>query len=146
MKRLPVTLLTLSVFLTTVAGCGGSSAPPPPFALSCKTRILPSGAIRAAMTVRSNLSRAGSAILYGPALRLVTHEYPLMPTRFVIARSGSGQTTYIGVLVPRIKAKGSAHLLLRFMRPLQPRSVFVTDGPHVSATAAQGGRCTIRGR
>lgn len=146
MKRLSLALLPLSVLLAAVSGCGGSSAPPPPFTLSCKTRVLPSGAIRAAVTVKSNLSRRGSAILYGPALRLVTHEYPLLATRFVIDRSGSGQTTYIGFLVPRIKAGGAAHLLLRFSRPVQTRSIFVTDGPHVSAGSAGGGRCDIRGR
>src|SRR5437899_1753 len=123
-----MTLLPLSVLFSAVAGCGGSSAPPPPFALSCKTSSLPSGAIRAAVSVHSNLSHAGSAILYGPALRLVTHEYPLLATRFVIQRSNGAQTTYIGILVPRIKVNGTARLLLRFKRPTGPRSVFVTNG------------------
>jgi hypothetical protein len=141
-----MTLLPLSVLLSTVAGCGSSSAPPPPFALTCKTSMLPSGAIRAAVTVKSNSSRASSAILYGPALRLVTHEYPLLSTRFVIDRSGGGQTTFIGFIVPRIKANGSAHLLLRFTRPGQPRSVFVTDGPHVTGASTHSGSCVIKGR
>jgi len=96
---------------------------------------LPSGAIRAAVSVHNNMSHAGSAILYGPALRLVTHEYPLLSTRFVIDRASGAQTTYIGFLVPRIKADGTAHLLLRFKRPTQPRTVFVTDGPHVNGRA-----------
>jgi len=107
---------------------------------------LPSGAIRAAVSVHNNMSHAGSAILYGPALRLVTHEYPLLSTRFVIDRASGAQTTYIGFLVPRIKAKGTAHLLLRFKRPTQPRTVFVTDGPHVSAASTRNGHCVIKGR
>jgi hypothetical protein len=143
---LSLTLLPLTVLLSVVTGCGGSSVPPPPFALSCKTSVLPSGAIRAAVSVHSNMSHAGSAILYGPALRLVTHEYPLLSTRFVIDRGSGAQTTYIGFLVPRIKANGTAHLLLRFKRPTQPRTVFVTDGPHVNATSTQNGRCVIKGR
>jgi hypothetical protein len=142
-KRLPLTLLPLSVLLFTAAGCGGSSAPPPPFALSCKTRFLPSGAIRAAVTVKNDSAHAAGAILYGPALRLVTHEYPLLSPRFVIDRSGGGQTTYIGLVVPRIKAGGSAHLLLRFTRPAQPRSIFVTDKPRVNGASAQSGHCVI---
>ena len=146
MKRLSMTLIPFSVLLSSVAGCGGSSAPPPPFALSCKITPLPSGAIRAAVSVHSNLSHAGSAILYGPALRLVTHEYPLLSTRFVIERSNGAQTTYIGFLVPRIKANGTAHLLLRFKRPTQPRAIFVTNGPHVTAASTQNGRCVIKGR
>jgi hypothetical protein len=142
---LSITLLPLSVLLSTLAGCGGSSAPPSPFALSCKTRILPSGAVRAALSVHSNMSHAGSAILYGQALRLVTHEYPLLSTRFVIERSGGAQTTYIGFLVPRIKANGTAHLLLRFRRPTQSRVVYVTNGPHVTGASTQNGRCVIKG-
>jgi hypothetical protein len=141
-----MTLLLLGVLLSTVAGCGGSSAPPPPFVVSCKTSILSSGAIRAAVSVHSNLSHAGSAILYGPALRLVTHEYPLLSTRFVIERSNGAQTTYIGFLVPRIKTNGTVHLLLRFKRPTQPRSIYVTNGPHVNAASTQNGRCVIKGR
>jgi hypothetical protein len=144
-KQLPLALLPLSALLFTVVGCG-SSAPPPPFALSCKTHLLPSGAVRAAVTVKSNSSKPGSAILYGPALRLVTHEYPLLSTRFVIDRSGGGQTTYIGFIVPRIKANGSAHLLLRFTRPAQPRAVFVTDQPHVTGASSQTRDCVIKGR
>jgi hypothetical protein len=143
-KRLPLTLLPLSVLLFTAAGCGGSGAPPPPFTLSCKTRILPSGAIRAAVTVKSNSAHAAGAILYGPALRLVTHEYPLLSPRFVVDQSGAGQTTYIGLVVPRIKANGSAHLLLRFTRPAQPRSIFVADKPRVSHASSQSGHCVIR--
>jgi hypothetical protein len=145
-KRLSATFMTLSVLLSTVAGCGGSSAPPPPVTLSCKTHILPSGAIRAAISVHSTLSHPGSAILYGPALRLVTHEYPLLSTRFVIDRSNGAQITYIGFLVPRIKANGTAHLLLRFRRPAQSRSVLVTNGPHVNGASTQNGRCVIKGR
>lgn len=141
-----MTLLTLSVLATTVAGCGGSSPLPPPFALICTTRLLASGAVRAAVTVKSNRSHPGSAILYGPALRLVTHEYPLLSTRFVIDQTSGRQTTYIGFIVPRIKPNGSAHLVLRFTRPAQSRSVFVTDKSHVSAASARSGDCVIRGR
>lgn len=142
MKRCTLTL----VLLAAVAGCGGSSAPPPPFTLTCKTRLLPSGAIRAAVTVKSAGSQPGHAILYGPALRLVTHEYPLLSTRFVVDRHGGSQTTYIGLVVPRVKANGAAHLLLRFTRPTGTRSFYVTNGPHVSGSAAQSGSCTIKGR
>lgn len=143
-----MTLLPLLVLLSTVAGCGGSNASPPlpPFSLTCKTRLLASGAVRAAVTVTSNASRAGSAILYGPVLRLVTHEYPLLSTRFVIERRNGRQTSEIGFLVPRIKANGTAHLLLRFTRPTQSQTVLVTDGPHVTGTSLPSNGCVIRGR
>ncbi len=141
--KLAVTLGIMGVVLAAVAGCG-SSTPPPPFTLNCATRALPSGALRVSITVERTTSNVRDAILYGPALRLVTHEYPLLRTRFVNDRTGNVQNTYIGLVVPRFNKKGLSYLLLRFTVPEQPRRLYVTDNATVRTAPQPGTDCTIK--
>jgi hypothetical protein len=140
-KRLRATLVWVWLVVPAVAGCGSSA--PPPFSLTCKLHRLPTGAVRAAVTVTNNTGNASGAIIYGPALRWVTHEYPLLATRFVIDRTNGRQTSYIGFAVPGVKAKGARTLLLRF-RPPRPLGLLVTITPRVENANLQNPDCLIK--
>lgn len=140
---MPAGLACAGILVSTATGCGSSA--PPPFALSCKLQVLSAHFIRAAVTVHNNTGNHARPIIYGPALRFVTHEYPLLSTKFVVVDSAKAQrTTYIGFVVPRIKANGTAHLLLRFLQPPRPVSVLVTGVPHVKQADLQNEDCVIR--
>jgi hypothetical protein len=141
--KLAVTLGMVGIVLAALSGCG-SSTPPPPFSLSCVTRVLPSGALRVAITVKRTTSGTQKAILYGPALRSMTHEYPLVRTRFVNDRTGKLQTTYIGLIVPRFTKKGTSYLLLRFSPPARSHRLYVTDTATVKESPQQGTACMIK--
>ena len=112
-----------------LAGCGSSDSAAP-YTVSCRTHRLPTGRIRAAVTVNNSMAVAGSPILYGPALQWVRHAYPLLlpvPVR-------AGAVSYIGLRVPRIHPGKALHLLLRFAPPPSPQALAVTDSSVIAAS------------
>jgi len=110
-------LFCISVCLPALAGCGSSSSPP--LTLSCKTHRLPNGLVRTAVTISNTTSTGRKAIIFGPALDWVRYVHPaLLPTVEVVTLKPASRT-YTALIVPRVRANKSMHLLLRFAPPDQ---------------------------
>lgn len=131
-----------------LAGCG--SSPPPPFAVSCTTRTLASGQIRAAVNVVNNTKTAGAAIIYGPIFANIQHIFPhdLTPTHVIVSTS-TVRSDYVAFEIPRVRPGKSARVILRFLRPTHAESVAATKSTNVRVNGAiepNNPKCVIPGR
>lgn len=139
----------LGVMLALLAGCGSSA--PPPFSLSCSTRRLPSGFIRAVVQVRNSTGHTAPAYVYGPHFDNVRHIFPvslLTPTHVVVTVSNQ-QRTYFGFLVGGVPHQKPAVLILRFIPPANPVSILVADRAAVHASSwdvLKNPQCVLRSR
>lgn len=138
---------TFLVLVLPLAGCG-SSAPAPPFSVSCTTHRLPGGTIRAAVTVTNSTSATAGAIIYGPALYFLQQIHPLLnPQQVVIKLPNHAQSiAYFGYTVPRVSPNKPMHVTLVFRNPPNPKSVAISTAATVQAqdlTVAENPDCTI---
>lgn len=124
-KRLRLGLLCLGVLLPVLSACGSSD--PPPFSLACTIHRLPSGNIRAAVTVTNSTSTAATATIYGPAFSSIRHFYPVtMASIYATVKSTGRPVSYPGFAVRRVRPDHPAHLLLRFAPPARPAPIAVS--------------------
>ncbi len=119
--------------LLAFAGCGSRTAPV--LTVSCHTRALPSGAIRARIIVANVSSSARSGEIYGPALSRLTHIYPVLRQTQVVVVFPAHRQTFIGYVLPTIRPKKSARLLMRFAPGPHAGSLVVTDTRTIHATS-----------
>lgn len=144
-KRVYLTMACLAIVLPALSACGSSA--PPPFAVSCKTHQLTSGAYRVKVTITNNTSKAGRAIIYGRALTWLRHIQPVLTTAQVIVTAAGSRRSYIGFVVPGVKSKDPAHLLLRFAPAARGTSIVATGRPNVQAAdwhVLDNNDCVIR--
>jgi hypothetical protein len=87
--------------------------------------------VRVAIT--NNTGKVGKAIVYGPALTWLRHIYPVLATAQVIVTAAGTRRSYTGFVVPRVKPKDSAHLLLRFAPAARGSSIVATGRTNVHA-------------
>lgn len=126
-------LLAGVALLPFLSGCGSGDSPP--FSLSCTVQPLPTGQLRAAVTVTNNTSSAANAMIYGPVMTQVRHFYPFtLQASQVVVEQTHGQNTFDGFVVPRVLPNTPSHLLLRFDRPLHPGSIAVATTRTVDGT------------
>jgi hypothetical protein len=104
-------LALVGVMFLPLAGCG--SAKPPALSVSCVTRNLPSGLLRATLTITNTTPAAQRALIYGPALRWIRHVYPVLVPHEVAVIQGGHRASYVGLIVPRVGANGNRKILLR---------------------------------
>ena len=125
MKSARLALGCVGVIVPVLAGCGSSTSPP--FTLACTTHKLPTGFIRANVTVTNTTDKAGKVFVYGPALASVSHVYPAFPLSptTVVVRVSHTQQTYIGFVIPRIAPKKAAYLILRLTPTRRAQSILV---------------------
>jgi hypothetical protein len=85
------------------------------------------------VTITNNTGKAGQAIIYGPALTWLRHIYPVLTTAQVVVNATGTSRSYIGFLVPRVKPKAPAHLLLRFAPGARGTTIVATGQTTVHA-------------
>jgi hypothetical protein len=132
--------------LLALAGCGSSTAPV--LTVSCSTRALPSGAIRARVIVTNVSSSERSGVIYGPALSRLTHIYPVLRQAQVLLVLPHQRRTFIGYALPTIRPKKSRRLLMRFAPGSNAGSLVVTDARTIHAgsrTVLTNRKCMIKG-
>lgn len=115
-------------------------------AIACVTHRLPAGAVRLTVRVMNSTAVPRDAILYGPAVALVRHEYPVLRTRQVTVRDGGRTIPYVGLVVPRIKAHGTARVLLRLGRHRGTTTLSVTGTRLERSPGQSGTTCSIGSR
>jgi hypothetical protein len=113
-------LAGLCVVATVLDGCGSSS--PPVLTMSCVTRALPKGMERVKVHVTNTTGVTRTAVLYGPAIVYVRHEYPVLRPKVL---NGAGHV--IGLVVPNVKPHATTTVLLRFQQPPQAKRLAVAD-------------------
>lgn len=137
--------MCLGALIPALAGCG--STPPPPFSLSCTTRVLASDQIRAAVDVINNTKTTGTAIIYGPIFANIQHIFPhdLAPTHVIVGNS-TERGDYVAFEVQRVRAGKPSRLILRFLRPAHSESIAVTKSTNVRVNGSiepSNPRCAI---
>lgn len=143
-KRVGLGASLAGLMLFFITGCGGT---PSPFSVSCTTRSLSSGLIRASVTVTNATSAPGRAYVYGPAFNHIRHVYPavLFPT-FVTVKGGTGSSSYPGFVVARVRPNHPAHLIFRFARVNGASSIAVSNSatiPAGSGNPLSNSGCTV---
>jgi hypothetical protein len=103
--------------------------------VACSIHKLPSGFIRASVTVRNTTALPRNAIVYGPVFVLIRHVYPLLRPSQVTVTVSHTHTAYIGFIVPRVDPKKPVHLLLRFAPPARPQPILVTDQSTIKSSS-----------
>jgi hypothetical protein len=137
-RRVWPVLAGLCVVATVLDGCGSSS--PPVLTLSCVTRPLAKGMERVTVHVANTTGVTRTAILYGPAILYVRHEYPVLRPRML-----SGGSHAIGLEVPSVKPHKTRTVLLRFRQPPQVQRLAVADSLATRTTPKAGvTACKVR--
>lgn len=135
MKGTVLVLFCVSVCLPALAGCG--SSPTPPLTLSCKTRRMPNGLVRAAVTVTNTTSTGRKAVIFGPALDWLRYVHPaLLPAVEVVTLKPTSRS-FTALVVPHVRANKSVHLVLHFAPPRRTSHATVGVAPttHMSVTS-----------
>jgi hypothetical protein len=133
------------IMAMVLAGCGSSA--PPPLAVSCTTRVLASGLIRARVTVTNTTPTVLRAIVYGPALGNTRFIQPRYNPTNVYVVVGKERRHFVGFVIPTVSVKTPAHILFHLARPIGPQSILVTSHTTVQAddwSALDNPSCTVK--
>lgn len=131
--------------VTSLSGCGSSA--PPPLAVSCKTRSLKPGLIRAKVTISNTTGAALRGIVYGPALSNTRFIHPRFRPTTVYVEVGTQRRSYVGFVIPSIGPKAPAHVLFRLARLRRPQSILAAPHATVHADswdAVRNAECTVK--
>jgi hypothetical protein len=109
---------------TSLAGCGSSA--PPSLAVSCTTRTLASGLIRARVTVTNTTPNALRAIVYGPALRNTHFIHPRHRPTEVYVKVGNQRRSYVGFVIPSVGPRTPAHVVFQLAKLPYPQPILAT--------------------
>jgi hypothetical protein len=99
--------------------------------------------LRVNVKVKNTTSSRRQALLFGTALGFVTHVYPVLKTRQVTMRIARKASPSIALLIPRIKAGGVAHVLLRFAARRASSSLGVAAPSRAGSPVSSGSACHI---
>ena len=101
--------------------------------MSCVTHALPKGMERVKVHVTNTTGATRTAVLYGPAIVYVRHEYPVLRPKVL---NGAGHV--IGLVVPDVKPHTTMTVLLRFQQPPQAKRLAVVDSVATRTTPKAG--------
>ena len=133
------------VVVTSLSGC--ASTAPPPLTLACTTHTLPSGLIRAKVTIRTTTGAALRAVVYGPALTNTRFIQPRYSPTTVYVEVGGQRRSYVGFVIPSVGTKRPGHVLFRLARLQHPQSILASPHTVVHAgswDAVRNPDCTVK--